>query len=92
MPSSLLQVVNSLLQTCYNNWNKQCEYNLSRQLVNRFVTTCLQTCNNLCVFTRVYIQLQPSSESSDIETRQCVVAINSDDLCQRVGSIKNTRI
>jgi hypothetical protein len=22
-----------------------------RQLVNRFVTTCLQTCNNLCVFT-----------------------------------------
>ena len=24
-----------------------------RQLVNRFVTTCLQTCNNLCVFTCV---------------------------------------
>jgi hypothetical protein len=23
------------------------------QLVNRFVTTCLQTCNNLCVFTCV---------------------------------------
>ena len=25
-----------------------------RQLVNRFVTTCLQACNNLCVFTCVY--------------------------------------
>jgi hypothetical protein len=30
--------------------NKQCEHS-SRQLVNRFVTTCLQTCNNLCFFT-----------------------------------------
>jgi hypothetical protein len=25
---------------------------ICRQLVNRFVTTCLQTCNNLCVLTR----------------------------------------
>ena len=23
--------------------------------MNRFVTTCLQTCNNLCVFTRVVV-------------------------------------
>jgi hypothetical protein len=25
-----------------------------RKLVNRFVTTCLQTCNNLCIFTCVH--------------------------------------
>ena len=36
MPSSLLQVVNSLFQTCFN---KQCEHNL--------LTTCEQTCYNL---------------------------------------------
>jgi hypothetical protein len=55
MPSSLLQVVNHLFQTCYNlqllgtsSANTTC-----RQLVNRFVTTCLQTCNNLCVLTCV---------------------------------------
>jgi hypothetical protein len=47
----LLQVVNSLFQTCYNNW----EQAVRAQLVdkNRFVTTCLLTCNNLCVFTCV---------------------------------------
>ena len=44
---SLLQVVNSLFQTCYNNW----EQAVRTQLVNRFVTTCFQTCNNLCVFS-----------------------------------------
>jgi hypothetical protein len=43
MPSSLLQVVNSLFQTC-------CKF------VNRFVTTCLPTCNNLCVFTCEAVQ------------------------------------
>jgi hypothetical protein len=31
----------------------QCEHNLSTASVNRFVTTCLQTCNNLCVLTCV---------------------------------------
>ena len=36
MPSSLLQVVNNLLQ---QTRNKQCEHNL--------LTTCEQTCNNL---------------------------------------------
>jgi hypothetical protein len=48
MPSSLLQVVNSLFEICLgtSSANTTC-----RQLVNTFVTTCLQTCNNLCVFT-----------------------------------------
>jgi hypothetical protein len=51
MPSSLLQVVNSLFQTCYNNWEQAVR--TCWQPVNRFVTTYLQTCNNLCVFTCV---------------------------------------
>jgi hypothetical protein len=40
MPSSLLQVVNSLFQTCYNNWE---------QAVRRpdLLTACEQICNNL---------------------------------------------
>jgi hypothetical protein len=37
MPSSLLQVVNSLFQTRSNNW----EQAVRRQLVDRLVTTCL---------------------------------------------------
>ena len=40
MPSSLLQVVNSLFQTCYNKLGtSMCENNL--------LTACEQTCNNL---------------------------------------------
>ena len=42
--------------TKLTTWNKECEHNVlttCEQLVNRFVTTCLQTCDNLCVFTRV---------------------------------------
>jgi hypothetical protein len=47
MPSSLLQVVDSLFQQLGTSSAKTTCW----QLVNRFVTTCLQTCNNLCVFT-----------------------------------------
>ena len=54
MPSSLLQVVNSLFQTCYNNWEHKCEHN-GRQIVNRFVTTCLQICNSPCKLFSFYI-------------------------------------
>ena len=53
MPSSLLQVVNNLFQTCYNKLGTSRANTTCWQLVNRLVTTCLQTCNNLCVFTRV---------------------------------------
>ena len=53
MPSSLLQVVNSLFQTCYNKLGTSSANTTCWQLVNRFVTTCLQTCYNLCVFTCV---------------------------------------
>jgi hypothetical protein len=53
MPSSLLQVVNSLFQTCYNKLGTRSANITCWQLVNRLVTTCLQTCYNLCVFKRV---------------------------------------
>jgi hypothetical protein len=53
MPSSLLQVVNSLFQTYYNKLGTSSANTTCWQLVNRFVTTCLQTCYKLCVFTRV---------------------------------------
>ena len=43
IPSSLFQVVNNLF---HQTRNKQCEH-------NNVWTTCLQTCNNLCVFTCV---------------------------------------
>ena len=53
MPSSLLQVVNNLLQTCYNKLGTSSANTTCWQLVNRLVTTCLQTCNNLYVFTHI---------------------------------------
>ena len=53
MSSSLLQVVNNFFQTCYNKLGTSSANTTCWQLVNRLVTTCLQTCNNLCVFTRV---------------------------------------
>jgi hypothetical protein len=53
MPSSLLQVVNSLFQTCCNKLGTSSADTTCRQLVNRRVTACLQTCHNLCVFTCV---------------------------------------
>ena len=49
MPSSLLQVVNNLFQTCYNKLGTSSANTTCWQLVNRLVTTCLQTCNNLCI-------------------------------------------
>ena len=42
IPLSLLQVVNNLLQTCYN-----------KSGTSSAKTTCEQTLNNLCVFMRV---------------------------------------
>jgi hypothetical protein len=53
MPSSLLQIVNSLFQTCYNKLGTSSVKTTCWQLVNRLVTTCLQTCYKLCVFTCV---------------------------------------
>ena len=44
MPSSLLQVVNNLFQTCYNKLGTSSAKTTCWQLVNRLVTTCLQTC------------------------------------------------
>jgi hypothetical protein len=53
--NKLKPVPNLLQQLETSSANTTC-----RQLVNRFVTTCFQTCNNLCVFTcvsRVYIEV-----------------------------------
>jgi hypothetical protein len=51
MPSSLFQIVNSLFQSCYNNWEQVVRTQLVDNLWTDILTTCLQTCNNLCVFT-----------------------------------------
>ena len=55
VPSSLLQFVNSLFQTCSNKFGTSSANTSCEQLVNRLVTTCLQVCSNLCVFTCVVI-------------------------------------
>ena len=49
----LVTSVDNLFQTCYNKLGTSSANTTCSQLVNRLVTTCLQTCNNLCVFTRV---------------------------------------
>ena len=59
MSSSFLEVVNNLFQTCYNKLGTSSANTTCWQFVNRLVTTCLQTCNNLCVFTRVQWRSQP---------------------------------
>ena len=53
VPSSLLQFVNNLFQTCSNKFGASSANTSCQQLVNRLVTTCLQLCSNLCVFTCV---------------------------------------
>ena len=58
VPSSLLQFVNSLLQTCSNKFGTSSANTSCEQLVNRLVTTCLQVCSNLCVFTCVQRSVQ----------------------------------
>ncbi len=70
MSSSLLQVVNSLFQTCCNNMGTSSENTTCWQLLNRFVTTCLQTCYNLCVFMR-------GSEYSATNPPQCHTIIHN---------------
>ena len=57
VPSSLLQFVNSLFQTCSNKFGASSANTSCQQLVNRLVTTCLQVCSNLCVFTCVGFRL-----------------------------------
>jgi hypothetical protein len=58
MPSSLLQVVNSLFQTCYNNWEQAVR---TQQLVNRFVTNCLAD-----LFLRVYTRKNLTACQQDV--------------------------
>ena len=57
VPSSLLQFVNSLFQTCSNKFGTSSANTSCQQLVNRLVTTCLQVCSNLCVFTCVGVSI-----------------------------------
>ena len=58
VPTSLLQFVNSLFQTCSNKFGTSSANTFCQQLVNRLVTTCLQVCSNLCVFTCVGINMK----------------------------------
>ena len=52
VPSSLLQVVNSLFQQFgTSSANTTCQ-----QLANRLVSTCLQAFYSLCVFERVFLK------------------------------------
>ena len=74
MSSSLLQVVNNLFQTGYNKQGTSSANTTCWQLVNRLVTTCLQTCNNLCVFMGVvdklfqtFWQLRTSSKKQHVD-------------------------
>jgi hypothetical protein len=54
-----------LVTSCYNNWEQAVRTQLVDSLhVNRFVTTCLQTRNNLCVFTCV---VSDDKENSNLE-------------------------
>ena len=46
-----IKLVPSLFQTCYNKLGTSSANTTCRQHVNRLVTTCLQTCYKLCVFT-----------------------------------------
>ena len=72
MPSSLLQVVNNLFQTCHNKLGTSRANTTCWQLVNRLVTTCLQTWNNLCVFTLVYWKCKYTYENAGF----CILCID----------------
>jgi predicted RNA-binding protein with PIN domain len=58
MPSSLLQVVNSLFQTCYNNWEQAvrtqlvdnlCVFNVNTGKNMQVVTDLQTSCNKVVV-------------------------------------------
>ncbi len=83
MSSSLLQIVNSLYQTCCNNMGTSSANTTCWQLVNRFVTTCLQACNNLCVFTRV--GFEPTSMIYQAHTSPFMRTVNFHLACSRRG-------
>jgi hypothetical protein len=54
MLSSLLPIcVNSLFQTCYNNW----EQTMRTQLVDSFVTTCVFTCVPKTLLKNIFVCL-----------------------------------
>ena len=63
VPSSLLQFVNSLFQTCSNKFGTSSANTSCQQLVNRLVTTCIQVCSNLCVFTCVLLNCTDITKS-----------------------------
>ena len=77
VPSSLLQFVNSLFQTCSNKFGTSSANTSCQQLANRLVTTCLQVCSNLCVFTCVCVNTKILScvliaRSISVEIKTCL--------------------
>ena len=71
VPSSLLQFVNSLFQTCSNKFGTSSANTSCQQLVNRLVTTCLQVCSNLCVFTCVLVYTRKNAQVVAILQASC---------------------
>ena len=76
VPSSLLQLVNSLFQTCSNKFGTSSANTSCQQLVNRLVTTCLQVCSNLCVFTCVVATLLVRMFSSIFQTKELLLLLS----------------
>ena len=68
IPLSLLQVVNNLLQTCYNKSGTSSAKTTCEQLVNRLLTTC--------AFLRVYLSHPRKTKNSlSCTSMQCVSLI-----------------
>ena len=92
VPSSLLQFVNSLLQTCSNKFGTSSANTSCEQFVNRLVTTCLQVCSNLCVFTCVVQKLEANSNIADfigLSTSPCAIMMEYVSLTSfRLGSTR----
>jgi hypothetical protein len=95
MPSSLLQVVNSLFQTCYNNWEQAARTQLVDSLWTDFVAFlrvyCLRTIisqlgNNMCshclfpVVDKSGTKLLSTTESQQVVPTNLILCITG--FCQ----------
>ena len=95
VPSSLSQFVNSFFQTCSNKFGTSSANTSCQQLVNGLVTTCLQVCSNLFVFTCVGRCPRPKEDVNRIvftssSERQCFFLFIKKNMT--VGIQKNTLI
>jgi hypothetical protein len=68
----MIIILNLHSGTKLSGWLLACWQAVRTQLVNRFATTCLQTCNNLCVFTCVLYLVIP-----DLLTQVMILKMSS---------------